>query len=626
MESAAGTRQEETAMDFLPAPHILRYGEGIFAMEYSTRITLTDTEPSALLYAGMLRETIETETGLCLPVFRGAAGEGDIILRMDAALRADTYRLSVSPLGAAVLAGGGEALCHGVQTLRQWIERNGARLPAIEIEDWPDLPNRGYYLDVSRGRVPTLETLKRYADLLCRYKINEWQLYVEHTYLFAGLSEAWRDDTPLTAGEIMELDAYCRDRCIELVPSLSTFGHMYKILSTKTCCDLCELENSEKIPFSYTYAGDHHTLNVSNPRALDFIKGMITEYMQLFTSRKFNICADETFDLGKGRSQGLAREAGERALYMNHVKALCEFVVEQGRTPMFWGDIVWRYKDAYAMLPKETICLNWGYLPNQREDEIRTLAEIGATQYVCPGVCTWNRWVPLIRDSFNNNRAMCGHGRKYGAVGLLNTDWGDYGHICHPWFSIPGILYGAAFAWNADEISFEEVNRAISRLEYGDASESFMEGFVALSQNEVFEWFRAVRWIEEHDEARREEIFSEVDTSRVPEANAAVLEAVNRLYKAARCMSAEKRGILNAVSIVADGVRIWNDIALYITKTHGGKAADEPEGALLAARLEDWYHAYMGLWRGVSREGGLPKTMRLIADYADTLRGRQTDM
>lgn len=417
LESAAGTRQEETAMDFLPAPHILRYGEGIFAMEYSTRITLTDTEPSALLYAGMLRETIETETGLCLPVFRGAAGEGDIILRMDAALRADTYRLSVSPLGAAVLAGGGEALCHGVQTLRQWIERNGARLPAIEIEDWPDLPNRGYYLDVSRGRVPTLETLKRYADLLCRYKINEWQLYVEHTYLFAGLSEAWRDDTPLTAGEIMELDAYCRDRCIELVPSLSTFGHMYKILSTKTCCDLCELENSEKIPFSYTYAGDHHTLNVSNPRALDFIKGMITEYMQLFTSRKFNICADETFDLGKGRSQGLAREAGERALYMNHVKALCEFVVEQGRTPLFWGDIVWRYKDAYAMLPKETICLNWGYLPNQREDEIRTLAEIGATQYVCPGVCTWNRWVPLIRDSFNNNRAMCGHGRKYGAVG-----------------------------------------------------------------------------------------------------------------------------------------------------------------------------------------------------------------
>ena len=91
-------------------------------------------------------------------------------------------------------------------------------------------------------------------------------------------------------------------------------------------------------------------------------------------------------------------------------------------------------------------------------------------------------------------------------------------------------------------------------------------------------------------------------------------------------MSAEKRGILNAVSIVADGVRIWNDIALYITKTHGGKVADEPEGALLAARLEGWYHAYMGLWRGVSREGGLPKTMRLIADYADTLRGRQTDM
>ena len=32
---------------------------------------------------------------------------------------------------------------------------------------------------------------------------------------------------PLTAQEIMELDDYCAARHIELVPSLSTFGHMY---------------------------------------------------------------------------------------------------------------------------------------------------------------------------------------------------------------------------------------------------------------------------------------------------------------------------------------------------------------------------------------------------------------
>ena len=76
------------------------------------------------------------------------------------------------------------------------------------------------------------------------------------------------------------------------------------------------------------------------------------------------------------------------------MKALCEYLVSQGCTPMFWGDIMWRFPQSCAELPKETICLNWGYLPNQRENEIRDIAASGITQYACPGVCGWNRWVP----------------------------------------------------------------------------------------------------------------------------------------------------------------------------------------------------------------------------------------
>lgn len=611
-------------MDFLPMPYQVAYGQGHFSMDHRTGITLLNTEPSALLYAEMLRETIREETGLELSIRRGKPLPGEIVLGMDESLDLETYRLTVTPEEVALRGGSDRAICHGVQTLRQWVQRHGSRLPALTAEDHPDFENRGYYLDVSRGRVPTLETLKRYADLLCRYKINQWQLYVEHTYLFRDFSEAWRDDTPLTAEEIMELDAYCRARCIELVPSLSTFGHMYKILSTKTYCHLCELEDSEKIPFSYTYAGDHHTLNVSSDQALGFIQGMIQEYMQLFTSRKFNICADETFDLGKQRSKALAEKEGERTLYMNHVKALCEWLVEKGYTPMFWGDIVWRYKEAYAMLPKETVCLNWGYLPNQREHEIKTLAEVGATQYACPGVCNWNRWVPLIRNSFDNILTMCGHGRKYGAIGLLSTDWGDYGHVCHPWFSVPGILYGAAFAWRADEIPFEEVNRAVSFLAYGDASEGFMEGFEALSENEIFLWEYAVRWMEAKDPEKRREIFTQVDTSQVREANQKVQGAMERLHQAARTMPPAKRDILQALSIAAQGICLWNGIGLYIGKNLYGQAVESRSGTALAAELETWYFDYVKLWRRVSKEGGLPKTMKLITGYADWLRGRES--
>lgn len=610
-------------MQFLPMPRKLTLNEGTFRLSHRTRIVLCDTKPSALLYAEMLRDTIREETGLCLSILRGTPREGEIALREVCGREESSYGLNVRPEGVSLCAGSDAALCHGVQTLRQWVQRNGMALPALEIEDQPDLQNRGYYLDVSRGRVPTLATLKQYADLLCRYKINEWQLYVEHTYLFRDFSEVWRDETPLTAEEIMELDAYCRARCIELVPSLSTFGHMYKILSAKTNSDLCELRGSEKIPFSFTYAGEHHTLNVSNANAVDFIKSMIAEYMELFTSRKFNLCCDETYDLGKDKSLALAQEQGERGLYMSHLKTLCEFVLEKGRTPQFWGDILWRFPQAYSMLPKGVICLNWGYLPKQREDEMRMLHEAGATQYACPGVCTWNRWFPLVEDSFSNNRVMCGHGRKFGAIGHLNTDWGDYAHICHPWFSVPGILYGAAFAWNADSIDFDEINRAISFLHYGDRSETFMEAFTALSQNEVFEWFHAVRWIEEKDEAKRGEHFSHVDVTRAAQANLALRNAMERVGEAARAMPPRGREIVQALSIVSEGVTIWNNIALYLGKNAYGQPCEAGRGETLAAELETWYFAYLNLWRTVSREGGLHKTMAVITAWADYLRGRE---
>jgi len=49
---------------------------------------------------------------------------------------------------------------------------------------WPDFPDRAIYHDVARGRVPKLERLKELADLLSRFKINQLQLYIEHTLKF----------------------------------------------------------------------------------------------------------------------------------------------------------------------------------------------------------------------------------------------------------------------------------------------------------------------------------------------------------------------------------------------------------------------------------------------------------
>ena len=496
-------------MFFLPMPHEVQEKPGEFQIRWNTSVILSDrTAPGALLWARMLRQEVLDASGLDLHILRGEDLPGSLYLDEDPALPPERYELTVSENGVRVAGGSDEALLHGVCTLRQWIRRNGAVLPCIGIKDWPDLLHRGFYQDISRGRVLKLDALKRLVDLLCEYKINEFQLYIEHTYLFRNLSEAWRDEDPLEAEDILELDAYCRERHIELIPSLATFGHMYQILSTKTCADLCELRDSEKIPFSYTYAIRRHTINPTHPGALELVKGMITEYKALFTSRKFNICCDETFDLCSDRSAETAAKEGAHNLYIRYLAELCRWLLEQGITPLFWGDVLGTVPESIRMLPKEGICLNWGYEPDYPEDEIRNTAKLGATQYACPGLNTWSHMIPLLEDSFSNIRAMCRYAHKYGAIGLLNTDWGDWGHICDPAFSIPGILYGAAFSWNAAEVSMEEMNDAISFLYYGDRTGAFMRAFTGLTKKEAFPWYRVIRWIEA-DEATRPAVLEE---------------------------------------------------------------------------------------------------------------------
>ncbi len=112
--------------------------------------------------------------------------------------------------------------------------------------------------------------------------MNQLQLYIEHTYLFRDFSEVWRDDTPLTPEDILELDAYCMDRNIELIPSISTCSHLDKVLRTQSYKDLCELDNPDLGPHTSYSRMQHHTVNICDPAAMEMVKEIIAEYRRLF--------------------------------------------------------------------------------------------------------------------------------------------------------------------------------------------------------------------------------------------------------------------------------------------------------------------------------------------------------
>lgn len=631
-------------MYILPKPKKMMESKGEFLAESGLRITAENEELK--VNAGwalplVLKSEWKHFAGIEAEVTAGIAGKGDVSLRLVKTLAAQSYTLSITEEKIEISGGDRAGVGHGIQTLCQIIRNKGALLPVLTIEDKPDIDVRGFYMDQARGRSSKLETLKKQVDVLSRYKINQYQLYIEQSFAFKGMSEMWREDSVLTPEEIMELDRYCRDRDIDFVPSIASFGHLYELLRTKSYEDICELENAAGKPFSFIEKMQHHTVNVADERSFETVKKMLDEYLPLFSSKLVNICADETFDLGKGRSKALADKIGTDRMYMEFLKKLCEYVVSKGKIPMFWGDIIRKFPEFITELPKETICMAWGYLPDQKDDICKPIAEVSANLYLCPGVCGWNNFMNRLDRAYFNIKTLSGYSRQYKAVGLLNTEWGDFGHVNDPAFSVPGIIYGGIFTWNLDaysgenSIGKEELNRQISRIEYSDSTETYVELLEKAAMKQIYDWWACVVIFEGvardgsfdknnselsaiNDEIKARFMEIKEGLTKINEITEELYQIRKDLRRAVVSMDSINRSEFTKADNAIIGIELWNRI---------GKAILDPDAyshetkELMAEELEVWYNKYKDIYRSGSKESMLVRVSRVVFWYADKLRG-----
>ncbi len=390
------------------------------------------------------------------------AGIADALtLSVDAGLRPGGYMLRIRPAGVTIAGQSPAAVAHGVQTLRQLVGQSGATLPCLTIDDWPDFAERGVYYDVCRGRMPKLERLMELADHLARYKINHLQLYIEHTFAFRGHPSIGVGASPLTAQDILTLDAYCAARGIELVPSLASFGHLETVLSHPAYRHLAEdwgvgryVAPKDAVPIWFKHKA--WTLSPAVPEIYDFLDSLFGEFLPLFRSTRFNICCDETCDLGLGQSYDLCRRKGKGVVYLDHIRKVRDLCRKYGKSVMFWGDIIRRYPDLIKAIPHDVTVLDWGYSYKQDFDRIRDFKAADLPFFACPGTSSWVSLFPRLPEAMANIHGFAAAGFRHGAQGLLNTDWGDGGHYNFMELSWHGYLFGAEQGWNttADRASF----------------------------------------------------------------------------------------------------------------------------------------------------------------------------
>src|ERR1041385_4333859 len=178
----SATAQVPSPPALVPWPASYRADTGRWIPGRAITLSGPGITPEEIRLGALAKEIVQGSFGV--PAEEPAAGgRADLSIRVTPgpdSLR-ESYRLTVTPSGVTIAAGGGAGVFYALQTLRQLAESpgNGAGrgLPAIEIRDHPRFGWRGLHLDVGRHLFP-VDFVKRYIDLMARYKYNtfHWHL------------------------------------------------------------------------------------------------------------------------------------------------------------------------------------------------------------------------------------------------------------------------------------------------------------------------------------------------------------------------------------------------------------------------------------------------------------------
>ena len=146
----------------------------------------------------------------------------------------EAYRLRVSRRSVRIEAVSEHGVWNARQTLAQLADEDG-NLPCCTIIDWPSFRIRGFMQDVGR-RFISLDELKLEIDNLAKFKINvfhwhltenqAWRLEIKAFPQLTAPEHAVRQPGGCyTQAEARELDAYCRERQVTLIPEIDLPGH-----------------------------------------------------------------------------------------------------------------------------------------------------------------------------------------------------------------------------------------------------------------------------------------------------------------------------------------------------------------------------------------------------------------
>ena len=343
----AAQLQKTTARPaLLPAPIQVQWKEGYFKMSSSISIGFQHDSLKGL--ALQLKIALQQKGLPALNILQssGKPKYTGIQLSIEPGLseNKEAYRLKVQPGYIRLEGGTREGIYRGIQSLLQLVQ-DGNLVPACEIEDQPAFSWRAFMVDVGRN-YQSLEQLKQQIEVMAAYKLNlfhfhltedlawRWQIKAFPALTDATHMERWKGKY-YTRDEILELERFCRERFITMVPEIDIPGHskaftraMGTDMQTDSGVAILKIilkEIAEQYPFRWLHIGGDE-VKVRNKNYLkesaSYVHGLGLSTLAWDPGAELDVSTVRQLWMREGVKENGSRYVDSRHLYLNHMDPL----------------------------------------------------------------------------------------------------------------------------------------------------------------------------------------------------------------------------------------------------------------------------------------------------------------
>lgn len=442
------TTAQTNEINIIPAPQKLDFSEGKF--EFSEKI-FCSIESGIELRGGLsILETALAEKKIYLGVNPRGVNPMTIhfnlfeqtpreFSNLKEEIKNQSYLINIESEEIFVQSFTSVGAYYACITLAQMFEHAKSNfLPLLKIHDYPDLAQRGISDDISRGQVSTLANFKRIIEHLARYKMNLYIPYIEDVLEFEKYPSIGKNRGALTKVEVKEIIKFAGDHFIDVIPAFQTLGHYENILSQEEFLKYAEFPGAA-------------SLCVSDDSVYVFLENLLKEVFELFPSKYFHIGADESYDVGLGRSKFLLEKNSLGEIHAAHYKKVYDICKKYGKEVLMYGDIILQHPELLSLVPKDVTIVDWHYRSDDNYPSIKKIHDFGFNYFISPSVWNFLTTFPTNINALPNIQYIIREGIKHEAAGMINSNWGDYGAETFKELVLYGYAWSAQCSWNYDQ-------------------------------------------------------------------------------------------------------------------------------------------------------------------------------